>query len=156
MPDPIETEFAHIVRLVPRLYFKLSALASELLRECEVSPGQRSLIEDIAVSGPQTIAALARARPVAKQYVQKLMADLTVLGFVELIPNPHDGRSKLVMLTDAGTAVLTKWQMQERAVAAVFLESADPNSVRATRRLLADLDKALEEGSDHSHGVTRS
>lgn len=145
MSKQTENELAAVLRLIPRLYFKISARASELLKEKSVSPGQRSLMEDVALGGPQTIAALAQARPVAKQYVQKLVADLVHLGLVELLPNPQDGRSKLVQLTQRGAVSLKEWRDQESVLLAPFLSAVNAEDVHATHRFLSRLHEALVE-----------
>ncbi len=141
-------QFAEIVRLVPKLYFKLNALTSEMLKQSGVSPGQRALMEDLEVLGPQTVGALARARPVAKQYVQKLVSDLSALGLVRLRANPEDRRSKIVSLSKRGDKALAEWRQSERQLSEGFLAQISARDAAVTRALLGKLHAALKEALD--------
>ena len=47
---------------------------------------------------------LARRVDVTKQAVGQALAELVPLGLVELVPDPSDGRARLVRLTEAGAA----------------------------------------------------
>lgn len=47
---------------------------------------------------------LARRVDVSKQAVGQALAGLEAMGFVELVPDPSDGRARLVRLTAAGEA----------------------------------------------------
>lgn len=138
-------QFAELVRLVPKIYFKLNALTSELLKDSGVSPGQRALMEDLEVLGPQTVGALARARPVAKQYVQKLVSDLAVLDLVQLEANPEDGRSKIVSLSKRGARTLAQWRRGEKEAIEGFLRQISAQEVAVTWTLLKKLHMALDE-----------
>lgn len=56
----------------------------------------------IRVKDGQTPLALATAFQVPKTTMTHTLGGLTAHGFVEIRPNPDDGRSKTVWLTDAG------------------------------------------------------
>ncbi|WP_299471158.1 MarR family transcriptional regulator [uncultured Roseibium sp.] len=56
----------------------------------------------IRVKDGQTPLALANAFQVPKTTMTHTLGGLTANGFVEIRPNPDDGRSKTVWLTDAG------------------------------------------------------
>ena len=132
-----------LMRLIPKLYFKLQALSENGLKESGVSPGQRALMEDIDLGGPQSIGALASARPVAKQYVQKLVADLVKRGLVSLSPNPNDGRSKLVRLTAKGRKKIAEWRKGEEESIVNFLATVSTKDVSTSLALLRRLHEAL-------------
>jgi DNA-binding MarR family transcriptional regulator len=61
-------------------------------------------MESLADQGPQTVPALARARPVARQHIQVLVNDLVRFGLVETRPNAAHKRSPLFALTARGAA----------------------------------------------------
>lgn len=62
----------------------------------------RAVMESLATGGPQTVPALARARPVARQHIQVMVNDLAAMALVETRANPAHRRSPLVALTAAG------------------------------------------------------
>ena len=138
-------QFVEVVQLIPKLYFKLTALTSTLMKDSGISPGQRALMEDIDRLGPQSVGALAALRPVAKQYVQKLVADLAEADFVTVKPNPQDGRSKIVSLARKGRQSLAKWRKAEATSIETFLSNASAKEVAAARNLFVKLNHALDQ-----------
>ena len=73
----------------------------------------------------RTPAGIAQAFQVTKPTMTNTLAKLDERGFVDIRPNPEDGRSKLVYLTDAGRA------FQQKGI-----EALGP----MLERLMADLD----------------
>lgn len=66
--------------------------------------GIGGFLRSLKVGGPQTVPQLARARPVARQRIQRLADECAASGLVEFIDNPAHRRSKLVRLTRHGEA----------------------------------------------------
>lgn len=66
--------------------------------------GLWGFLNSLATSGPMTVPALARMRPVSRQHMQQIANDAAAQGLVEFIDNPRHRRSKLVTLTAAGRA----------------------------------------------------
>ena len=64
--------------------------------------GTWGVLRSLAEEGPQTVPQLARARPVARQRIQKLADEMAADGLVEFVDNPAHRRSKLLRLTAAG------------------------------------------------------
>ncbi len=145
MSESAEEEFQTLIRLIPKLYFKLQTLTEQGVKGTGVSPGQRALMEDIDRLGPHSVGALAKMRPVAKQYVQKLVADLKFLGLVALIPNPADGRSKLVTLTTKGRNKIEDWRSAERDLVTAFLDTVSKRDVTRALHLMTQLEVALSD-----------
>ncbi len=141
----VNEQFIEVVQLIPKVYFKLTTLTATLMKDSGVTPGQRALMEDIDRLGPQSVGALAALRPVAKQYVQKLVADLTAAGFVTLKRNPNDGRSKLVNLARKGRQTLGKWRAAEASSIEAFLANVDKREVASAHNLLRKLNSALDD-----------
>lgn len=50
---------------------------------------------------------LARRARITKQAMGELVTDLEEMGYVERVPDPHDGRAKLVKRTALGEAAVT-------------------------------------------------
>lgn len=91
---------------------------------------------------------IARAFQVPKTSMSHTLAGLEKRGLVRLVPNPEDGRGKLVLMTDAGRA------LRERSIEALAPDMASimplfgPDEAKAIlptlRKLRAVLDKARD------------
>jgi DNA-binding MarR family transcriptional regulator len=96
--------FLRLSGAVRHLFHELRAVAETATPAVDgFTASHRAVLESLATHGPQTVPALARARPVARQHIQVLVNDLAQFGFVETRPNPAHKRSPLVTLTAAGT-----------------------------------------------------
>lgn len=68
-----------------------------------LTPALVRLLPHLSTDGIRPTA-LARRVEVSKQAVGQLLGDLESRGFVEMVPDPDDGRARLVRLTPAGLA----------------------------------------------------
>ena len=68
-----------------------------------LTPALVRLLPHLTVDGVRP-SELARRIEVSKQAVGQALADLATRGFVEQVPDPADGRGRLVRLTRAGVA----------------------------------------------------
>jgi DNA-binding MarR family transcriptional regulator len=64
--------------------------------------GVWGLLRSLATGGPQTVPALARARPVARQHIQKLADSMAAEGLVVFKANAAHRRSQFVAITPKG------------------------------------------------------
>jgi len=91
---------------------------------------------------------MARAFQVPKTSMSHTLAGLEKRGLIELIPNPDDGRGKLVVLTDAGR------NLRERAVrdigpeVARILPEFEPGEAEAILPVLRKLRTLLDKARD--------
>lgn len=79
------------------------------IQQGEDLPG--GLIETLGFlvrEGPQSIAQLARLRRIRHQSMSAAVSDLEKQGLVERSPDPADGRSVIIVVTEAGTALVQK------------------------------------------------
>jgi DNA-binding MarR family transcriptional regulator len=89
---------------------------------------------------------IARAQDVTKNAVGQLVTELEDLGYVERVPDPADGRAKIVRYTHKGRALIA-----DAATIAKRLD-AEIEAIIGTRRLkelrstLADICRHLELG----------
>jgi DNA-binding MarR family transcriptional regulator len=88
------------------LFFRARAAGDRMFARVGQSPGKISLMRSIFEEGPQSVAQIARARPVARQGVQRMADQLATDGLVEFAENPAHMRSRLVRLTPAGRKLL--------------------------------------------------
>jgi len=85
-------------------FFRLRAAGKKVGAVTPWGGGTLGLLRSLQRAGPQTVPQLARARPVARQRIQKLADELAADGLVEFVSNPAHKRSKLLRLTPKGTA----------------------------------------------------
>jgi DNA-binding MarR family transcriptional regulator len=82
--------------------------------QARVSSGHRSVLRGLAKRGRQTVPEMARARPVARQYMQRIVNELTEDGLVESVENPAHKRSSLIQLTAKGKRQLDEMTAREQ------------------------------------------
>jgi len=70
----------------------------------DVTPTQARLMAQIDPNGTRVVTLAARART-TKQSATSLVDQLERAGYVARVPDPHDGRAKLVRLTPRARAV---------------------------------------------------
>jgi DNA-binding MarR family transcriptional regulator len=89
---------------------------------------------------------IARAQDVSKNAVGQLVSELEDLGYLERVPDPADGRAKIVRYTDQGVALIA-----DAAAIAERLNAEIANIIGAKRlddlrSMLADICHQLELG----------
>jgi DNA-binding MarR family transcriptional regulator len=77
-------------------------------------------------SGEQTMTQLASALNVTQRRVTALVEALLKDGMIDRRPNPHDGRSSVITLTDTGREHLERtWQQFQSDISAAFTDLTD-------------------------------
>lgn len=100
---PREAAFLRVGGAVRHLFHQLRAVAEVATPAKDgFTISHRAVLESLTTQGMQTVPALARSRPVARQHMQVLVNDLLAWGLVETRPNPAHKRSPLVALTARG------------------------------------------------------
>jgi len=88
------------------LFFRARAAGEAMAQSFGLSTGKWSLMRSVREEGPQTVADIARARPVARQGVQRMADQLADDGMIEFIDNPAHRRAKLVRIAAKGEETL--------------------------------------------------
>jgi len=88
--------------------------------------------------GGQSQSVLTAAMGISKQAVQQLVDELVAEGVVERVPDPADGRGKIVRLRDKGVAAIADGNIVKRRIEARYGER-----IGAAR--LSALNQALDE-----------
>lgn len=91
------------------LALQLRATVGQFVRAVRSQSGtsttaQSEVLGLLARAGPVSVATLAAVRGVKHQSMRLVVARLAELGLLALRPDPDDGRSQLVALTDQGRA----------------------------------------------------
>jgi DNA-binding MarR family transcriptional regulator len=71
----------------------------------DLRPAHARLLVFLGWEGSR-ITDIARAQDVSKNAVGQLVSELEDLGYVERVPDPADGRAKIVRYTDQGVALI--------------------------------------------------
>ena len=89
-------------------YFPLRAAGDAMTARFGQTTAEWGLLRSLDEKGPMTVAALARSRPVARQWIQRLANQLEKQGLIEFLDNPEHKRAKLMRITPAGTKLLRR------------------------------------------------
>lgn len=89
-------------------YFPLRAAGDAMTARFGQTTAEWGLLRSLDEKGPMTVAALARSRPVARQWIQRLANQLEKQGLIEFVDNPEHKRAKLMRITPAGTKLLRR------------------------------------------------
>ena len=103
----------------------------------------RSLMEQ----GPQSVAQIARARPVARQAVQRMADELAEQGLIEFVENPTHLRAKLARLTAKGKKMMDETMAAELKWAARLTRNFGEQEVEITRDVIRRLTQILADES---------
>lgn len=125
--------------VVSKTFFALKAAGRSIGAVSKWGGGYWGVLRSLKTEGPQTLVQLARSRPVSRQRIQRIAAELNDKGFVEFRENPAHRRSKLLYLTDKGEIFLKRLDESIESMAAQFTESMSPAVINATIRTLEEL-----------------
>jgi len=115
--------FTSMTQGVRRLFHRLANAAGQLHAGTSITPGMRAIMENLTDSGPQTVPAMARIRPVSRQHIQKQVDSLLADGLVRCRENPAHKRSRLVELTPQGKRAFSSIRLREaHALSALDLD----------------------------------
>ncbi len=132
---------------ITQTFFRLRAAGQ---REGLVNPwggGTLGFLRSLAVGGPQTVPQLARARPVARQRIQKIADELADEGLIEFFDNPAHKRSKLLRLTTKGEIAYADLMARFESLSALLGAGLNSGDVAVARSVLADLRKSAADYS---------
>jgi DNA-binding MarR family transcriptional regulator len=92
--------------------------------------------------GAMSVASLAAERKVKHQSMRLVVEQLETAGLVTRLPNPDDGRSQLVALSDEGRAALARSrEARQREIAGLIDERLTDADRQALRAAIAVIEK---------------
>ena len=145
-PTPEGAAVFRLMLEVLQTFHRLRAVGAEEGAVSAGGGGSWGLMRRLAEGGPQTVPALARARPVSRQHIQKLADELASEGLVAFVDNPAHKRSKLLTLTDAGRARYKAVSDRIQALADELGRGLDACEVEAAAEVLAGIRAKLRDG----------
>lgn len=132
-----------VIAATLRASFKLRALGR---RTGFVSArgGVWGLLRSLKDGGPQSVPALARARPVSRQHIQMLADSMAEEGLVAFKANPAHRRSQLVAITPKGERLLDELTKRLAAISDELAAGMDAKKLAAGAEVLATLSAKLD------------
>jgi DNA-binding MarR family transcriptional regulator len=118
-------------------FFPLRALGSQLGANAAWGGSYWGMLRSLKLEGPQTVAQIARSRPVPRQSIQKLANEMIQAGLIELVENPAHKRAKLLHLTEKGELTLLELSERITVEIEIFAQELDASE-------LADLQVAAK------------
>lgn len=129
--------------LVDRVYSELATSGFE-----DIRPAHGSVFRYISPDGSR-LTELAECAQMTKQSMTYLIEYLHKHGYVEMIPDPTDGRAKLIRLTAQGTEVQQTAIQISRQVEAEWATQIGQRKMSQLRRLLEELSDVLNDRKDN-------
>lgn len=96
------------------LFHRLRKVGDELHEDIEITAAMRGVLEGLDRLGPQTVPAMARARPVSRQHIQLIVNELLQRKLVGTKDNPAHKSSPLVEITNTGAELLQEMKEREQ------------------------------------------
>ncbi len=128
------------------IFFRLRALGKTTGLVTPWGGGIWGFLRSLKIEGPQTVPQLARARPVARQRIQRLADEAAAAGLIEFVDNPAHKRSKLLRLTARGEQTFDDLDARMGALADDLARGLDEKDLRTAARVLKQLRERLQEG----------
>ena len=122
------------------------ALRQDAADETGLGAATTAALATINRSGPLTPSELAAIEHVKRPSITRTLAGLEREGLIERTPDPTDGRSSLVAITDAGRERLARLRRRKSAYLARRLRKLDPDEVETLARAAELLERMREEG----------
>ena len=140
----MHTDTTRLVQLVINCSHRLNAVG-RTMGATSSRGGVWGLMKSLQQEGPQTIADLARSRPVSRQHIRQLSQDLISQGWIESVPNPNHKRSFLLRLTADGKQALKTMDSQIESTLSDLLQGLGPAQLGVTLETLSLLADRLQQ-----------
>ena len=141
---PAGEALVDVVVELARAFFKMRAAGQRIGAVTASRGGLWGLLRSLKAEGPQTVPQIARARPVARQHIQKLANEMAADGLVAFIDNPAHKRSKLLRLTPRGEARYGELSERLRDLCERMALDIGEEDLRITASVLRRLSEKME------------
>ncbi len=129
-----------------RLSNQLATAGDRLVADHGLTSARWQVLGTIVASArPQPVSWLARDMSANRQNVQRIVNDLEKEGLVELLPNPHHRRARLVALTEAGEKAYDEAMALQSAWMNQLTEGLGVTQVKTAHEVIISLRRKLEE-----------
>ncbi|MGH8945650.1 MAG: MarR family winged helix-turn-helix transcriptional regulator, partial [Acidimicrobiia bacterium] len=110
-----------------------------------LTPSQLSVLASLSRHAPMTLRELAETEGVAAASISGIVGRLVDKGLVSRVPNPEDGRSALVEMSEQGREILERGRGARTAILAERLQRLSVGERRVLAEAMAILDRIGEE-----------
>lgn len=107
----------------------------------------RAILEILHRQGALTVPDLARELDIQRQYVQLMVNETCTAGLTEKQQNPRHKRSYEIILTHAGTELISSVLARETALVERLSDHFTEQDIATTLRVVCDLTLALKSQS---------
>lgn len=111
-----------------------------------LTPTALATLASIERNSPVTPTRLAEIERVKRPTVTRVISHLTEMGMIDRIPDPEDGRSCRLEITDAGADYLDEQRSRKSAYLTHLLDSLPADQVETLEKAATILESALERG----------
>src|SRR5829696_7766440 len=133
--------------LAPRLRWGVTRLARRLRQEAgvDLGPSQTAALATVERHGPLTPSELAEIERIKRPTATRTLGLLEQAGLLDRAPDPADGRSSLVSVTQAGRERLRRLRGRKNAYLARRMRDLPEADVATLERAAEILEGILEE-----------
>ena len=128
------------------------ALRTDMVRNAhargltEIQPAHNAVFATLPADGARAADMAARAG-VTRQSMGEVIRDMVGLGLLETVPDPADGRAKIVRFTDDGLGFAQQGYEHIIDLERILRDTFGDDDVDATRRVLAGIIEMLGDAS---------
>lgn len=114
----------------------------------DLKPSHSALFSNLGPEGARLVDVAAKAG-ITKQSMAAIADELEVLGYIERLPDPSDGRARIIKLSKRGWDCVAKWDSMLDEIVDEYADSIGASRVdRLTRDLSKLVSTLAEEDSD--------
>jgi DNA-binding MarR family transcriptional regulator len=140
---PDRTPFIALVRRADRAFQTHMVKEAHSRGRTDLKPAHNALFSIMGAEGERASSLAARAG-ITRQSMGEVIRDLVDLGILEMVPDPADGRAKVVRYTEEGTRFTNQGFRHIRSLEDTFAEEFGPD-YEATRDVLERVVTLLEK-----------
>ncbi|MCA9640952.1 MAG: winged helix-turn-helix transcriptional regulator [Myxococcales bacterium] len=113
----------------------------------DLKPSHSALFSNLGVEGARLVDVAAKAG-ITKQSMAAIADELEVLGYIERLPDPSDGRARIIRLSKRGWECVAKWDNMLEEIVDEYGASIGAARVERLTKDLAKLVATLAEDED--------
>jgi DNA-binding MarR family transcriptional regulator len=137
--EPEETPISvGVLLFIPYRHMEQRVLAAVTAAGHDISLPQARLFQRLDRHGSR-LTDLAQTSQMSKQAAAFLVDDLEAGGYVDRVPDPTDGRARLIRITPSGRDAVAAALVEQRRVEAEWEARLGPRRMADLRRALEDL-----------------
>lgn len=136
-------ELNRLIAATRGFFHDLEEVSTQILSRHGLTPQERSLLMTLRKLRQATVPGLARKHEVSRQYVQVTMNALAKRGLVDFRDNPDHKRSRLLVLTDRGEALVLGVMAREGEALQRVAAQLKPHEVKEAVNVLEAARKGL-------------